>query len=51
MAEHGQWRQLASDYEGSRVVGLDVTDEFLPVPEDADVRFQHHDLSRLADFS
>jgi SAM-dependent methyltransferase len=35
----------------SRVVGLDVTDGFLPVPEGAAVRFQHHDLSRLADFN
>jgi SAM-dependent methyltransferase len=33
----------------SRVVGLDVTDAFLPVPAGADVRFQHHDLSELAD--
>jgi SAM-dependent methyltransferase len=34
----------------SHVVGLDVTDAFLPVPDGAAVRFQHHDLSRLADF-
>lgn len=98
MAEHGHWREMASDYEAarsrpdsldslvewpaeldaigdpaglavldvgcgnggkslglyargaSRVVGLDVTDEFLPVPAGAAVRFQHHDLSRLVDF-
>jgi SAM-dependent methyltransferase len=34
----------------SRVVGVDVTDAFLPVPEGADVQFRQHDLSRLADF-
>jgi SAM-dependent methyltransferase len=34
----------------SRVVGIDVTDGFLPVPEGADVRFQRHDLSKLTDF-
>jgi SAM-dependent methyltransferase len=99
MAEHGQWRHMASAYEvarsrpdsldslvewpaeldaigdpaglavldvgcgnggkslelyargASRVVGLDVTDGFLPIPEGAAVRFQHHDLSRLADFA
>ncbi|HEX3930586.1 MAG TPA: class I SAM-dependent methyltransferase [Nocardioides sp.] len=35
----------------SRVVGLDVTEGFLPVPEGADVRFRQHDLSRLADLA
>lgn len=97
MAEHDQWRQMASDDEAARsrpdsldslvewpaesdvigdpaglavldvgvetaasrwscargashVVGLDVTDGFLPIPEGAAVRFQHHDLSKLADF-
>ncbi len=34
----------------SQVVGLDVSDGFLPVPEGAAVRFHHHDLSRLGDF-
>jgi SAM-dependent methyltransferase len=34
----------------ARVVGLDVTDGFLPVPGGVAVRFQQPDLSRLADF-
>jgi SAM-dependent methyltransferase len=35
----------------SRVVGLDVTDGFLPVPPGAAVRFDHHDLSRSAEYA